>query len=250
MVRVRRGFVRSSWKEVNELIAASNVYTVKTYGPDRVAGFSPIPAMSMVSYAAGTRYLSLLVFGAVCWYMLSAALDVPTRELQANTLSTLYATAALLVLAVVFCPLFRPSLQINRTDLLAAILFAGVTLARFCHAGPAGAVRYDEVLQAAMLYAALRIIYTAERRTMTVLLMLLCGFGICEAWTGIRQIYGFACSNHSLFRVTGTFFNPGPMPDSSPSPASAASPASSAGKTSRRAYSVRGASCGGSARPC
>ncbi|WP_295900671.1 O-antigen ligase family protein [uncultured Alistipes sp.] len=157
-----------------------------------------------------TRYLSLLVFGAVCWYMLSAALDVPTRELQANTLSTLYATAALLVLAVVFCPLFRPSLQINRTDLLAAILFAGVTLARFCHAGPAGAVRYDEVLQAAMLYAALRIIYTAERRTMTVLLMLLCGFGICEAWTGIRQIYGFACSNHSLFRVTGTFFNPGP----------------------------------------
>lgn len=157
-----------------------------------------------------TRYLSLLVFGAVCWYMLSAALDVPTRELQTNTLSTLYATAALLVLAVVFCPLFRPSLQINRTDLLAAILFAGVTLARFCHAGPAGAVRYDELLQAAMLYAALRIIYTAERRTMTVLLMLLCGFGICEAWTGIRQIYGFACSNHSLFRVTGTFFNPGP----------------------------------------
>lgn len=157
-----------------------------------------------------TRYLSLLIFGAVCWYMLSAALDVPTRELQANTLSTLYATAALLVLAVVFCPLFRPSLQINRTDLLAAILFAGVTLARFCHAGPAGAVRYDELLQAAMLYAALRIIYTAERRTMTVLLMLLCGFGICEAWTGIRQIYGFACSNHSLFRVTGTFFNPGP----------------------------------------
>ena len=57
--RGRGGFVRSSWKEVNELIAASNVYTVKTYGPDRVAGFSPIPAMSMVSYASGARYLSL-----------------------------------------------------------------------------------------------------------------------------------------------------------------------------------------------
>nr|P85097.1 RecName: Full=Respiratory nitrate reductase alpha chain; AltName: Full=Respiratory membrane-bound nitrate reductase subunit alpha [Bradyrhizobium sp.] len=46
---------KSSWQEVNELIAASNVYTVKTYGPDRVAGFSPIPAMSMVSYASGAR---------------------------------------------------------------------------------------------------------------------------------------------------------------------------------------------------
>ncbi|MDN6450471.1 MAG: molybdopterin-dependent oxidoreductase, partial [Enterobacterales bacterium] len=65
------GFVRSSWKEVNELIAASNVYTAKQYGPDRIIGFSPIPAMSMVSYAAGARYLSLI--GGVClsfydWY--------------------------------------------------------------------------------------------------------------------------------------------------------------------------------------
>ena len=30
------------------------------HGPDRVIGFSPIPAMSMVSYAAGSRYLSLM----------------------------------------------------------------------------------------------------------------------------------------------------------------------------------------------
>ena len=55
----------------NEIIASANAYTVKTYGPDRVIGFSPIPAMSMVSYAAGARYLSLL--GGVClsfydWY--------------------------------------------------------------------------------------------------------------------------------------------------------------------------------------
>ncbi len=65
------GLVRTTWDEVVELIAAANVYTIKTYGPDRVAGFSPIPAMSMISYAAGTRYLSLI--GGVClsfydWY--------------------------------------------------------------------------------------------------------------------------------------------------------------------------------------
>jgi nitrate reductase alpha subunit len=46
------GFVRASWDEVNEIVAAANVYTVKRHGPDRVVGFSPIPAMSMVSYAA------------------------------------------------------------------------------------------------------------------------------------------------------------------------------------------------------
>ncbi len=54
------GFVRADWDEVTEIIAAANAYTAKTYGPDRVFGFSPIPAMSMVSYAAGSRYLSLL----------------------------------------------------------------------------------------------------------------------------------------------------------------------------------------------
>jgi nitrate reductase alpha subunit len=54
------GFVRVTWEEANELIGAANVYTAKEYGPDRIAGFSPIPAMSMVSYAAGARYLSLI----------------------------------------------------------------------------------------------------------------------------------------------------------------------------------------------
>ncbi|MHB0776281.1 nitrate reductase subunit alpha [Halomonas sp. WWR20] len=65
------GFVRANWEELETLIAASNVYTAKQYGPDRIMGFSPIPAMSMVSYAAGARYLSLI--GGVClsfydWY--------------------------------------------------------------------------------------------------------------------------------------------------------------------------------------
>ena len=54
------GFVRSNWDEVNEIIAAANNFTVKEFGPDRVIGFSPIPAMSMVSYASGSRYLSLI----------------------------------------------------------------------------------------------------------------------------------------------------------------------------------------------
>uniref|UniRef100_UPI003342A76F nitrate reductase subunit alpha n=1 Tax=Castellaniella defragrans TaxID=75697 RepID=UPI003342A76F len=65
------GFVRSNWDEVNELIAAANIYTIKRYGPDRIAGFSPIPAMSMVSYASGSRYLSLLggtVLSFYDWY--------------------------------------------------------------------------------------------------------------------------------------------------------------------------------------
>src|SRR5215470_5285284 len=59
-IRGRGGFVRATWDEATEIVAAANVYTVEKYGPDRVCGFSPIPAMSMVSHASGARYLSLI----------------------------------------------------------------------------------------------------------------------------------------------------------------------------------------------
>jgi len=79
-VRGMGGFVRSSWDEVNEIVAAANVYTVKKYGPDRVIGFSPIPAMSMVSYAAGSRYLSLI--GGVCMSFYDWYCDLPPSSPQ------------------------------------------------------------------------------------------------------------------------------------------------------------------------
>ncbi len=59
-MRGRGGFVRANWDEALEIAAASNIHTIKNYGPDRITGFTPIPAMSMVSYAAGSRYISLI----------------------------------------------------------------------------------------------------------------------------------------------------------------------------------------------
>jgi len=79
-VRGHGGFVRAKWDEVTEIIGAANAYTAKTYGPDRVIGFSPIPAMSMVSYAAGSRYLSLL--GGVCMSFYDWYCDLPPASPQ------------------------------------------------------------------------------------------------------------------------------------------------------------------------
>ena len=79
-IRGHGGFVRAEWDEANEIVAAANAYTVKKHGPDRVAGFSPIPAMSMVSYAAGTRYLSLL--GGTCLSFYDWYCDLPPSSPQ------------------------------------------------------------------------------------------------------------------------------------------------------------------------
>lgn len=58
--RGKGGFVRAEWPEVLKLISASLLYTVMKYGPDRNVGFSPIPAMSMISHASGSRFMSLM----------------------------------------------------------------------------------------------------------------------------------------------------------------------------------------------
>ena len=79
--RGKGGFVRATWEEAVELIAAAHVHTVKRYGPDRCVGFTPIPAMSMASYAAGTRFLSLIggvILSFYDWYA-----DLPPASPQA-----------------------------------------------------------------------------------------------------------------------------------------------------------------------
>ncbi len=79
--RGRGGFVRASWDEATTMVAAAHVYTTKTFGPDRVVGFSPIPAMSMASFAAGTRYHALLGGTLLSFYDWYADLPVASPQI-------------------------------------------------------------------------------------------------------------------------------------------------------------------------
>ncbi|WP_208614742.1 nitrate reductase subunit alpha [Streptomyces regalis] len=58
--RGKGGHVRVTWDEAVEMAAAAHVHTIRRWGPDRIAGFSPIPAMSMVSHAVGSRFIELI----------------------------------------------------------------------------------------------------------------------------------------------------------------------------------------------
>ncbi|WP_149205294.1 nitrate reductase subunit alpha [Actinotalea subterranea] len=78
--RGKGGLVRASWDEAIEMVAAAQVHTIKEYGPDRVAGFSPIPAMSMVSHGAGARYHSLLGATMLSFYDWYADLPVASPQ--------------------------------------------------------------------------------------------------------------------------------------------------------------------------
>ncbi|HET6508970.1 MAG TPA: nitrate reductase subunit alpha [Baekduia sp.] len=66
--RGRGGFVRANWEEAVDLVAAATVHAIREHGPDRVAGFTPIPAMSPVSFSAGSRFVSLIGGSMLTFY--------------------------------------------------------------------------------------------------------------------------------------------------------------------------------------
>ncbi len=66
--RGKGGFVRASWEEAAELVAAAHVHTIAAHGPDRILGFTPLPAMSPVSFASGSRFVSLLGGSMLSFY--------------------------------------------------------------------------------------------------------------------------------------------------------------------------------------
>ncbi len=79
--RGKGGLVRTTWEEALELSAAAQVHAIKEYGPDRIAGFSPIPAMSMASHAVGARYTSLLGGSMISFYDWYADLPIASPQI-------------------------------------------------------------------------------------------------------------------------------------------------------------------------
>ena len=79
--RGKGGLVRATWDEATEIVAAAHVYTIKKWGPDRVAGFSPIPAMSMVSHASGARFVNLIGGSMLSFYDWYADLPVASPQM-------------------------------------------------------------------------------------------------------------------------------------------------------------------------
>ena len=65
--RGKGGWKRVNWDEATELVAAAQIYTIKKYGPDHIANFAPIPAMSLLSFISGHRYNNL-IGGIYCSY--------------------------------------------------------------------------------------------------------------------------------------------------------------------------------------
>ncbi len=103
----------------------------------------------------------------------------------------------------------RQSLKYQMTDWLVPLFVAlgiGITYANH----PVWNTKMVTFILLAVLYFSLRIFLVQRKINLYALFLALMSTGLIEAVWGLLQLYGYLPSAHALFRVTGSFFNPGP----------------------------------------
>ena len=103
-----------------------------------------------------------------------------------------------------FCMAREKRVRWTVADLLACVLLAYVVF----RSGSRTEYAWAVPVALGCLYLNLRIVFSLSRGVVPVLVLALLSTGIAEAVTGLMQLYGMASSNHSLFGMTGSFFNP------------------------------------------
>ncbi|MDR1155858.1 MAG: hypothetical protein LBL04_14220, partial [Bacteroidales bacterium] len=122
-----------------------------------------------------------------------------------------YISMALLsVVAVPATIVRREKIHFKLSDLLIFVFCLSVVGLTFHHTGRL-TNKCLLLLFLTVFYFYLRIFLSGDNkriRYMVVVFFMLTG--LVEAVWGLRQLYGFAQSQHHLFKITGSFFNPGP----------------------------------------
>ncbi len=99
--------------------------------------------------------------------------------------------------------------RISLVDCL-VVAFAGYVVFGYFHSGSVMPARLAVFLLLVSGYFGLRIVFASGKAIIPCAILLLLAAGVYEAFLGFSQLYGFRSSNHHIFRITGTFFNPGP----------------------------------------
>ena len=102
------------------------------------------------------------------------------------------------------------SIKIVRMDILISVYVLYRLVMYYVDSGFGIGIGTQAILYMFGVYIAGRIAFQDERRGMYIFSMLFMLCGIYEAALGLGQLYGNTPSGHGMYRVTGTFFNPGP----------------------------------------
>ena len=121
-----------------------------------------------------------------------------------------YPVILLAFVALIFSAFSRSSFRFCIADLLVSLLFVLALVNYLFVSEVLSSIKLVQIVMMGLLYLSLRILLPAIRCSERFILMVLMVCAIVESVYGIRQAFGLTMSNHNLYKITGTFFNPGP----------------------------------------
>ncbi|MDD2595858.1 MAG: O-antigen ligase family protein [Bacteroidales bacterium] len=118
---------------------------------------------------------------------------------------------AMLLLASIFTVIFvRTRPKINFIDILALALGLLIIFNYYFITTVNTEGKFISFIFLIIAYFSLRIIFSAYKNTISFAIITVIFCGLIEAICGVTQLLGLSNSNHDLYCMTGTFFNPGP----------------------------------------
>lgn len=155
--------------------------------------------------------ISLLLGVLFVWLFgqfLFLATDMPSQSLNDNLISMYWYQVGVLFVLLIAMLWRHKNIRLGKIDLLVLLLIVllGVKAWQEGVLSP----QLDECLASVILYISLRLAFQAWHQLSSLTYIVIFALGIYEGWLGIGQAFGFEYSNHGLFRITGSLFNPGP----------------------------------------
>ncbi len=153
-----------------------------------------------------------LVFSVFLLILVLPHIDISGYVLETLTSKLIYFLYGCVVLLgfYTFYSISRKTISysFSKLDIALLALLLYIILDRYVIQSDFGfSIRYLELLGLSFLYVILRII---ALKNYPWLLLAIIISGIIQAVYGNLQLLGYSASNHSSFKITGSFFNPGP----------------------------------------
>jgi tetratricopeptide (TPR) repeat protein len=146
----------------------------------------------------------------VVWLPLSNSNELMNGIQTAKSFNFFYGMFALVAIAILGFLFTKGKLKMSicAVDVLLLAFVVWVTVNKYLlHDVHSLSLRYFELLGLVPLYIIVR---TLNKKYTLHLLLAICVSGAVQAVYGNLQLWGYYPSHHGLFKMTGSFFNPGP----------------------------------------
>jgi len=152
-----------------------------------------------------------IIVGKNFWFYGSIGLVVVSTLLSALLYSRLNRKGKDVLDSFNNCADITHSFRFSMTDGLAFLFVGSVFVsAFFFNDADANTTKLIVMALLVVLYFCIRLITDNNRQIIHLICFFIIITGLVEAIWGMMQLYGFRPSHHHLFKLTGSFFNPGP----------------------------------------